>query len=202
METGPIVIALHHATGERKDQETLREGQRKLTGIFEETRNIQLQRRVYIEEFGLDGGNFRTARRLNPHHHAAREAERRGWVPVCLDTKRHDGLYRFYGTSKGDFLHDAEKARFIELNNRFVNCNLRERMWAKRFRNEFGANDYVVLHPSHVAGFLQETGISPERVIWIHRPFGYEIKRLDPKELAEFNRLRNKYRKTRRGRKR
>jgi hypothetical protein len=193
----PTIVALYH-NDHRLGDAVLLQSQEKITQLFRRAGKKDVKRVVYVENFGIDSPRTRKMfgpplaqeDMLNPHVHAVKEARALGWSPVSLDTGIHYAIQPKYRSFESE-----EDQVNRELLNRYVNTNLRERHWAQRIKGKISSNDFVVLHPAHVPGFLEETGFSPRQVVWIDRPKGNEYKRLDARELARLEQLRKSWRK-------
>lgn|GEM_PF-6556328 len=64
----------------------------------------------------------------------------------------------------------------------------REREWPARLAGHgYSSSDLVIMHPSHVAGFLQHSGFPHSSVTWVHHPIPIlSARRLGPSELEQF----------------
>ena len=72
--------------------------------------------------------------------------------------------------------------------SRFLDNNLRHRLWAHKFtETPPNSRDIILMHPNHVIGFLTETALFGKkyggRVEWVDRPTKRFKTRLDESEL-------------------
>ncbi len=61
----------------------------------------------------------------------------------------------------------------------YANHNHRERMWARKVRKLAKPNDFVVMHPNHVEGFMKDAGYSGKRATFLSNPIFHPYPRLE-----------------------
>jgi len=121
-----------------------------------------------------------------PFQIAVLAAKRYGWEIKPLDSnKRSDEL----------IANIINKDNYLTLTY-YAKLNLRERRWAIKTKKA-SENDIIVMYPDHVSGFLQHSGISPKRVVWISketrearelRPSPEKVRRVREKRREEARR--------------
>lgn len=111
-----------------------------------------------------------------------------GWEVIPIDRKiQAPGApmpISFKASVEGDILLE-----------RYVRLNVREKYWArliKKFKPR--AEDFIVMHPGHIRGFLSESRIKPKKVVWLDKlvPVGPVISggRLTSSERRKLKRRR------------
>ena len=214
----PIVIAVKHISllytpwsiGEKAE---LHAARKELAKYLAKLARIRAKRTLYIEgsqkTVEIDLANreeqkeivrkyLRTPFRRSYHHPegfypvpepfqiAVLAAKRYGWEIKPLDSnKRSDEL----------IANIINKDNYLTLTY-YAKLNLRERRWAIKTKKA-SENDIIVMYPDHVSGFLQHSGISPKRVVWISketrearelRPSPEKVRRVREKRREEARR--------------
>jgi len=80
----------------------------------------------------------------------------------------------------------------------YINNEVREKHWANCITNA-ESHDFVLIHPNHVEGLLQNLGASAgKKVNWIHQTDRLHVPRLTERKLKLLKRFRDMARAARR----
>ncbi len=189
----PTIVAVEHVNWAKPAKP---ESIQRLKRIFERASKEKKRRTLFIE---LDQELIErfTSKEIGcqeAFHVAVNLAKGYGWKIVALDKRRATENLQW---------PLAPKLSKDELLKRKHGYNLREKSWARKIRlQRAGENDFVVMHPNHVRGFLIESGIKGKKVVWIDRPETRAFRGLSyGKRLNARERRQLKRRKASKGRK-
>lgn len=171
--SGPTIIALDHGIpdyvrGSRWYTRTylpqLRRGEREVKTLFERASGDGRKRTLFIEAHQQSVEKHLQSKQIEGkledtfcYEGVIKTAARLGWsvVPIDLDISRvlASGAWKNLGV------------------RRLAVFNARESKWAEQLGEARPQpQDFIVMHPLHVKGFLAESGMRGKRVRWVHKP--------------------------------
>jgi len=155
----PQVVSLLHLPWTRRpiavERELLVEGEKAIVRHIRRAAAAATPRRLFIEGLGASLGPDVGP---DPYSRAIEEALKRGWKVIGLDRRSR--------------LLASQRPPPYSLQQLFFMHDGRERDWPKVLHShDIRSTDLVVIHPTHVPGFLRHSGISASSVLWIHHPF-------------------------------
>jgi len=196
---GPIILAVRHSVHGMENWTQLRKAKQNLSEFLTGLAGERVKRTLFIEGAETTDYFREDVRKImaecgivEPFSTAIEFAEQKGWTVVPLDKKSVISLMDAY-------THNPHPEDKLDDSVTYLMYNRRERNWAHRTRNAKD-EDIIIIHPSHVKGYLAESGLDPRRVVWINRPprhHYYERMRSD--EVERFLQERAAERTSRRG---
>lgn len=162
---------------------------KELNETFEKLAKEGKTRTIFIETDRNLLQRSSTKEALHYHEHvfpdpwilAIHLANKYGWRIFPLDSKL---LKSISGKSSGEYLE-----------SNYIDMNMREAQWAAKFKKHGHNDDIVLMHPGHVEGFLNQSGIKGTRVVWVDKSKReYDSRRLIPHEVNELRKRRNEMR--------
>lgn len=216
----PIVIGLlhmHHKCDDLKEEEI--EATAKVRKFLEKKAKDGKKRTVFLEgpkiEDKIDDIDRKYFGNRDPFLAVRDAAKKYGWKVVGLDKHSHLNAYLSAELTLRNAMAFAKETgqklprEEIDLRNYLI-YNLRERHWAILVRQKAGPLDLVIMHPGHIKGFLQESGILEKNVVRLSKDIipnqrrlfegldkALGNRRLNRKRLEMLNRRRQRDRKKR-----